>query len=71
MDKHVNNPIATHSTEEQLDWVDQCKPGSPTPFSQGAGARHNTLVLGETRTGKTRLSVAIIDSISHGGQSHE
>jgi hypothetical protein len=28
MDKHVNNPIATHSTEEQLDWVDQCKPSS-------------------------------------------
>ena len=71
MDKHVNNPIATHSTEEQLDWVDQCKPGSPNPFSQGAGARHNTLVLGETRAGKTSLRVLIIDSISHGGQSHE
>lgn len=71
MDKHVNNSIATPSNEEQLDWVDQCKPRFSNPFSAGAGTRHNTLVIGETRAGKTSLRVPIIDSISHGGQSHE
>ena len=71
MDKHVKNSNGTPSTEEQLDWVDQCTPGSSNRFSTGAGARQNTLTLGSTRIGKTGLRVVLNDSICHGGQAHE
>lgn len=72
MDKHVNHSISTTPSEDQLDWVEQFKPDSPTPFSAGAGAGQITLTLGPTRIGKTSLMLDLInDSICHGGQDHE